>query len=1434
MFYRLFPFTLSLFGAIAVFSQSPQNISLEKGQLTGALKMACDDTDAGTISFANFVGQSNDTDPDTIFLCQGDKIDVIHNGDQDLSGDPNPATAPGINYVWYDCPPTEEGPNLDGVLMDGCIFVGPPPPDNGFYVTGNVTIEGNTTFENTFLPAPPQVTFNNGDPFILWFAPITVDDFADDEWEVDPLTGETGPCVNVNAEEAFAVAYLNEITIENFNPNAGTSGCAGRINVSGGLPELDGSFYEITIELMGNPSVQGTVTNGTATHGDAVLFDVPVPGLYQITVEDGKSCGAAFTADMTACINMTQSIESAIVSPGDNFCLEVTVEGGFEAIQSMQYSITYDPSVLQYTGVQNLTPLLPSFNQSAISFNNDTVRVVWFQSLGGTDLPDGTLFFEICFDVIGADGQCTDVSFSEIGPITDIEIVDENGNELGFNGIDGLVCISNAALQANVVQDSTSCANTSDGGFTIDVSGGTPPYNITWQSTMGGPIFGPATINVDGGSYTEDGLPIGDYIITITDDSPIPITSIGQVEVLGPPMMNLLFSASPGQCNGDLGGVTATLILDSVIVTNLTDYSFLWSTGSTDPFIQGVASGNYSLTVTDNITDCTVEGMVFLPQTAVLAVDVQIDSATCTGLADGVISVSVSGGTPDANGDYNIMLGPTIVIGTTANLMIESGTYNLVVTDDNGCSHEEDVFLPSIKILSIAPNISQASCNGDCNGSIAVIGQTQGGTPSFPYSFTWTGMPNPPAPINLPPDESQLFGLCIGTYNVLMLDAQGCRVDSTFEIIQPSPLNLTLVDVTNESCQPGSDGSITIAVAGGTYPYTYEWTGFVSTDSIATDLPEGAYTVIVTDAMGCFGSIMADVTQPDPPVIAQLDDDTVNCADATNGSLTVVPADPSNIAEVLWSNGELTETINGLMPGEYIVTITDFSACTATDTAYVTAPDPLVIDSFTFELPTCVGFGNGQISVIPSGGTPPYNYSWSEPGAINAAVVGNLTSGNYMVTITDDNNCPQVIGDIFLPDPPAIVTLFPLNLIDSVSCANTGMSCDGTATVIASYSDGSTGTFNFLWISSGETTMNSDMSTAVQLCQGDQLVIVSDQSCVDTAQVNIPAPPSITPDQDIENVSCNGFSDGEITLMPSGGTPPYTIVWGNGTLGPVLPDLPAGNYTAVITDTKNCSFTHTVTVIEPPVLALNLDNTITQNVICAGEDNGRMAVVAQGGNTPLGGETYIWQNNVGSLDSRVATDLAAGTYTVTVVDVKGCEAELTHTILEPEPIGFRLADVPEIDCFGGTTSISVDSAWGGTGLLLFSVDGGPPQPVGQSIGGFIANEHTITVIDVNDCETDTTINIIQPVEIIVDLPDVVEIDLGDSLTSLNPIIVSSVPIDSFIWSPPNQLSCADCKNPRVNPIKDQLYTLIVIDINGCTGSGQVLVDLDRNRNVFHT
>ena len=1436
MFYRYFPLTLMLFTAFGAWGQKAQSISLQQGEQKDGVKsmLACADQFAGTISFANFQGESNDIHLDTIYFCYGDQIDIVHNADYDFSGDPNPATPPGVTYGFFSCPPTISGPDLTTILTDPCILDNPPPAGD-IWITFRGNANGNITFNNG---GGLQTQFNGGDPVLIWFAPLTVDNFALKQYELDPVTSEVGPCVNLNVAEAFAAVYLNEVETSNLNTNGGASGCQGSFFLTGGLPEFDSSDYNISIQLLGNPGVEGWVMNGPITHDETVLFQVPVPGIYNIIIEDGKSCGASFLANMSSCVNVTQSVQSGMAAPGDQICLDVTNESGFLDIVSIQYGLTWDGTILEYDTVINLSPLLPGFNY-VTSFNSvgDSLIFSWGALSGsGVSLPNGEPMFQVCFNVIGTDGDCTDIEFLQ-GPL--IDVYNENGDQLGFNGISGNVCVSASALVVGFVQDSVSCPGSTDGSFTVTVSGGQPPFQVTWQNTAGGPTLGPATINIDGGSFTVNNLSAGTYLVAVQDAQIPPLLTTEQVTVLGPPLFTILFDENPALCNGQTGSIKADIVLDSTVVSNpAQSYSFNWSNGATTPVISNITSGSYTLTVTQIATGCTVTGTTFLPQPPPLNVNIMPSPASCSGMADGGISVSVSGGNPDNNGDYVIQW-PTIggpggltVVNTVSNVSgLESDFYQLIVTDNNGCVFDQNVWLPATKVLVVDALATHVNCFNDCDGSILVTGSTTGGAPSLPYDFSWFGTPTPPPPANTTATTSTLNDLCVGTYTVVMEDAAGCKTDSTFFITAPPELQVSLINVTNESCSPGNDGSITVEVTGGIYPYTYNWNG-PAADSTATGLSTGTYTVTVVDNNGCFDTISATVLAPLGPNIVSLIDDQVSCPSSMDGVLTVI-ALPGNapITGYLWSNGGTTNTIAGVGPGEYSVLVSDANGCTAMDTALVIAPGPLVLDSVQLVSPQCPGLGGGSITAFISGGTAPYLFEWSN-GLTGTGfnVNGSLTAGDYIVTITDDNGCPPLIENITLDDPPSIVAVF--SNIDSVSCANTGMTCDGMATATAGYSDGNTAMFDFTW-QSGESDNDVMSSTAVQLCAGAQTLTISDGICFVDTTVIIPAPLPIVPGQNIENVSCNGLSDGQITLLPAGGTPPYNILWANGTTGPVLAGLPAGNYTAVITDSKNCTFTHTITIIEPAVLEVSINPTQTQDVSCAGDEDGIITVVAQGGNVNLGQVVYLWENGVAPPNSSTALDLAPGDYSVTVVDVKGCEDSLTHTISEPEPIQFSLGDIMPILCFGQNTFITVDSIWGGSPTTYqFSVDGGVNRLPGDPSPVF-AGTHTVTVIDVvNGCEVDTMISLSEPLEITVELPAVVEIELGDSLTSFDPVIVSSLPIDTFIWEPADQLSCTDCKNPRVTAIKNQLYTLTVIDVNGCPATAQVLLDVDNNRNVY--
>ncbi|MCF8243546.1 MAG: gliding motility-associated C-terminal domain-containing protein [Saprospiraceae bacterium] len=1440
MFYRYFPLFVLLFLVKNAAAQVPLPIQLEKGGKLGKQekRMACADQFAGTISFSNFIGQSNDIDLDTIYFCYGDEIKIVHNGNANLTGDPNPLSVPGITYGYFNCPPTTTGPNLTAILTDPCIITN-PAPINDLWITGGGQPNGNITFSNTGVS---QNVFNNGNPVLLWFAPITLDAFPN-TYEADPNTGEVGPCVNLNVDEAFAVVYLNEIKTSALNTNTGISGCKGSFKVEGGLPEFDGGNYNIAITLIGNNSVHGTILNGPATEGSTVSFQVPVPGVYTITIEDGKSCGASLLANMSSCVNVSQSIQSVSAAPTDMICLDVTNEGGFTNLVSMQYGLTWDETVLQYTGVQNLTGLLPGFTQ-ATSFNliGDTLIFSWASLSGvGFNVPAGTVLYQICFTVIGDDGECTDIDFvSPPSPLM-IEVVNEAGSQLGFNGIDGQVCVSNSAIVINFTTTPVNCPSGMDGSFTATVNGGTAPYQVTWQNTNGGPIGGPGVINIDGGNFTANNLAVGTYGVTVSDSQGQPLVSSEQVTVTGPPSLNIVFQNVQPTCNGDAdGSFCAQLISGGLPVSNpLNNYSFAWSVagaGNTT-CVSGLISGSYSVTVTNISSGCSQTSSNILGQPTPLVANVTSSPASCSGMGDGTLGVVISGGTPDNLGDYLIEW-PNIGAGLTINgdmsnvIGLISDSYQLIVTDDNGCQIDQNIWLSAIKVLHANVVITPINCNSACSGGIFLTAFSTGGTIDTQFNFDWFGTPVPPPPIAETNTTTTLGGLCEGTYTVVIENLDGCEIDTTFTFTEPTGLNVALANSQNESCQPGNDGSISVSVMGATGATTFVWDNSPSTGSTAANLSAGTYTVTVTDAAMCTGSLTTSIIAPTPPIITSLPDDIVSCT-SNDGNLTVTAsAGSSPIVSYNWSNGLTGPTISNLAVGTYWVSVVDAGGCVSIDTAQVLASSQITIDSFQISPPQCPGLSGGNIIAFVSGGATPYFFNWSN-GLVgnNIFVNSNLTAGTYALTVTDADGCPPAIDSVTLIDPPSIVVNF--TGIDSVSCANTGQTCDGTALAFAMYSDGTTGLFDFIWIS-GETENNIDFSTAVQLCAGSQRLIVSDGICNDTFFVNIPAPLPITPGQDIKNVSCNGLADGEITLLPSGGTPPYSILWQNGTPGPTLTGLAAGNYTAVITDDNNCNFTHTVTIIEPSPFVVNLNPTQTADISCPSESDGIITVVPQGGNLNIGPAIFQWQNGVAGTNQASATGLAAGTYSVTVIDPKGCIDSLTQTITEPPPIQFILGEITPVQCFGQTTTITVDSVWGGnpTATYVFSTGaciGRLPGQLCPVVGGM----HVIEIEDTfNNCVVDTTITVSEPQEISVTLPAIVVVELGDSLTMLNPTIVSSLPIDTFIWEPAENLSCANCKNPRVNGITPMTYTLTIIDINGCVATAQVYVDIDRNRNVY--
>lgn len=1445
MLKRLFPITLLTFIATIAFSQNPQPagiaISNSSNQPEGILACAPGSgNEAGAISLGPFVGSSNDIDFDTMYLCFNDQILIDHDaGSEDFSGDPITSSPSGIGYAVYDCPPSIAfNGELSTIQTDPCLTNNPPPTGGAVlpYIATPPNTTGDILFDND---GGIQNYFNAGAPVLKWFAPITYDSlsviagigFAN--YEGLP----SGPCVDVNEQEAFAVVYLNEITATNLQTSgtlggSGISNCIGTFDITGGFPEFDSNeSYDINITLNGNPTVTGllvSVINGMAK------FQIFEPGLYDISITDGKACPAIFQMDMSGCTALGTNIPDLTALPASTVCVPFYAQN-FTDIFSFQYSIHWDPTILSFANTNFVNPDLNNLDLLFGTVGTDALTTSFFYLSGGAaslTVPDGDILFEICFNVLGPVGSTSPITID--GNPTIIDVYDGGNVYLGFVPMAGSVTVVNQSLfNITIIPNNVSCNGLLDGSidFSINIpSNGNAPFSIGF-SEVGNPTNSGSITGInDGEMVTQPGLPAGTYALTIADSSTPPVVDLDTIIIDEPPILGSSISVSqPILCFGDTNGsFTADVIVGGVILSNPgPEYTFLWTPGNiTTQTISSVdpALGTYSVTITDG-NGCEAIASTTPSQPSDLTVGVMVTDAACSGIDNGEIEAIGTGGVTAGTYSYAWSTNPTQTTQIATNLGI--GTYTVTITDDNMCAATASAIVSAATIIFANSVASNVQCNGANDGAIfhapIVIGTNNGG-----YSYQWS------------PNISTISSgspLTPGIYTTTITDALGCNIDTTITISEPVALMIDgIVNTTDETCAVGgNDGTASVIVTGGTPPqngnYTYTWSCCIGVDANSvSNVPQGNYIVNIEDDNNCSVTAPFTINPPTPPIIISFDSISVPCPTSTNGELTVNTIDGNTpITSYSWTfpNGSNSngQTISNLGPGTYTVTVTAADGCVAIDSATLYAPEQLMLVQPLPTNPNCYGESSGTAAVQMSGGSMPYAYQWSD-GSMNSAVPG-LEAGTYTVTITDANLCDQIVTEVILEDPDSITIVF--TDITPVSCFNQLINCDGGATALASGGNAPSAIYTFNW-SSGEIEVDMS-STASQLCQGMQTVVVTDENnCFNIGTVEIPSPVQLGFNPPVLNQpSCNGNSDGSITANGSGGVPAYTFLWDNGTTDITLANIPAGDYPVTVTDMNGCEFDTIFTLGEPDILIAFTSNT--GNVTCSGESDGFIQVDFTGGNgDPM---TYTWSGGLSSTTNS-ATELSSGVYTVTVSDVNGCSAEVSQVITEPIPVFGFIPTPDEPICNGDQTLLTVETAGGGVGgPYTFSIDGGPAQNIGTAISVFAGN-HVIEISDGNGCTYTENLFINEPPAIIVNLGPDVEIQLGESL-QLNAVLSgSNVPIDSIIWTPMifDSISCLSCLNPTISPLDDQTYTVEIFDINGCNGSDDIFIEVDKNRNVY--
>ena len=568
----------------------------------------------------------------------------------------------------------------------------------------------------------------------------------------------------------------------------------------------------------------------------------------------------------------------------------------------------------------------------------------------------------------------------------------------------------------------------------------------------------------------------------------------------------------------------------------------------------------------------------------------------------------------------------------------------------SGVNVDGDCYGPLELVLESKTDIL---CFGDNTGSITVM--ATGGLPPYMYSLNG-GTPQASPTFN---------NLVAGVYTVGVEDTLGNTDSISVTLTEPDPLVVQLTKMDATATGGCANGEATATPSGGVGPYTYQWSASAGnqTTQTATNLPGSAaggitHSVVVTDANGCTTeqSVVIDCVNDCDAVISVDNVVDVLCKGDMTGSATVSAssvANPGATFTFAWNTvppqidaGVTSSTISNQGAGVYTVSVTiDGTLCNPVEQSVsINEPATAVNVTATSTDESGPGAGDGTATANPSGGTPPYSYLWS-PGGETTQTITGLGAGDYTVTVTDANGCTAMAT--------TTVNSIPCNL--SANASSTPVSCnggnDGTATVGVS---GGIGPFTYSWSPGGQTTQSISGLTA-----GVYTVTVFDTTtlCTETSTTTVNEPGALSSGIAVTHVACYGDPTGSLDLTVSGGTQPYTFLWSpGGETTEDLTNLPAGTYSVLITDANGCTLTDSATVMQPQS-ELDLQITAQTDIVCSGL--GSVTVAASGGTPP-----YLYSLDGGTPQaSGTFSNLAAGTYSVAVLDGNGCDDSVAVTIL---------------------------------------------------------------------------------------------------------------------------------------------------------------------------
>lgn len=784
----------------------------------------------------------------------------------------------------------------------------------------------------------------------------------------------------------------------------------------GGVPCVPtGSPVGVTMESAQqiNSGFPGVLTYAGPNPAAGVTYSrIPDGGSWQAGVTasindltvgncNGGNCVAVssinFTASSTnpSCGNNNGSVSLTVTSSGTaSFAWSANAATGNSPNATNLNAGTYSVTVTQNgctkdTSITLTSPILPSFNTTVTpptcGNNNGSITI--------TVTTPGAATYN--WSANASTGNSS--TANNLGAGTYNVTITQNGCLK-----DTIITLnSSSTLAVNLTPTNPTCAG-NDGSVTVSLSGGTPPYTVNID-TGGTPIVINIPFPVSQSITSLSAITVS---VTVVDGASCQANaSVTLVNPTNCCTFTLSANVTPPSCGNTDGSIAITATNGSG------NYSYSWSANAASGNIataNNLGPGTYNLTVTDNTyANCFIDTSFTLTSpNAPVITSVNTIQETCSGTNDGSITLSASGGTGILS--YGWSSNANTGNSATAN-NLAAGNYSYTITDANNCQAVGSTNLLAGICCNLQTSASSTPTTcGLSNGSFSVS-IVSGGQPNYTYSLN-----------NGPNNSSNQFSnLAAGNYSLVTTDGVGCKDTLSINIAPSSNPLSSSVTTTDVNCFGGNDGTATAIVNGAVGNVNYNWSNSLTTPSIQS-LAVGSYSFTATDQNGCTTSASGQVNQPTSLAI-NLGEDTSVCSIEP----FVINA-PLGFANYLWNDGQQSSAITAITSGNYAVTVTNSSGCTASDNININLGSTTTIDLGN----DITIYEGNSIGIFPTiSGNGGGNYLWLPSETLNCGdcknpVASPLENTTYTLNYTDNNGCLSVdsiqivvipIGDLFFP-----------------------------------------------------------------------------------------------------------------------------------------------------------------------------------------------------------------------------------------------------------------------------------------------------------------------------------------------------------------------------------------------------------------------------------